>query len=159
MGIFDSACTSMFFPMQCEIYYAQEDQDKYGAVQKKWNLGNSLDCSLYTPKDKKNTDFEFEDQKFFKLDGFVVGRTKKDPRSSEHGSYYPMSHILITNIRGKNCSDELFFFESTETYQQKPTVFELRYCQPYIGPYSKIEYFKLVLERSDTQELNQIVSC
>ena len=159
MGIFDATCASPFFPMECDIYYASEDQDKYGKINKKWTLENTLSCALYTPNDKKADDFRFEDQKFFKLDGFVVGRTKQDPRKTDTESYYPMSHILITNIRGGGCEDQLLFYESTETYEQKPTIFELRSCQPYVGPYSTIEYFKLVLERSDTQELNEIVSC
>lgn len=159
MGIFDATCINPFFPMQCDIYYATEDQDKYGTINKKWVFGHTLDCALYNPDDKKAEDFKFEDQKFYMLDGFAVGRTKKDPRKSDVESFYPMSHILITNIRGKNCSDELFFYESTETYEQKPTIFELRSCQPYVGPYSTIEYFKLVLQRSDTQELNDVVSC
>lgn len=159
MGIFDATCTDLFFPMKCDVYYATEDQDKYGKMVKKWSLGNTLDCTLYTPNEKKMGDFDFEDQKFFKLDEFVVGRTKFDPRKTDTESYYPMSHILITNIKSNDCNDQLLFFESTETYEQKATVFEIRSCRPYIGPFSTIEYFKLVLQRSDTQELNEIVSC
>jgi hypothetical protein len=159
MGIFDATCTDIFFPMKCDIYYATEDQDKYGKIDKKWVQGNTLDCSLYIEETTRNKDFAFENQRFFKLDGYLVGRTKKDPRLSDVGSFYPMSHILITNIRGGNCNEELFFFESTETYEKRPTIYELRSCQSYVGPYSTIEYFKLTLERSDTQELNEIAQC
>jgi hypothetical protein len=159
MGIFDTTCTDIFFPMKCDIYYATEDQDKYGKIVKNWSLGNTLDCALYTPDDKKNDEFKFEDQKFFKLDQILVGRTKQDPRKSDIESYYPMSHILLTNIKSDGCNDELLFFESTETYEKKATIYELRSCQPYVGAFSTIEYFKLVLVRSDTQELNEIVPC
>ena len=159
MGIFDTTCTDIFFPMKCDIYYATETQDKYGKMVKNWSLGNTLDCTLYTPNEKKMDDFKFEDYRFLKLDEFVVGRIKFDPRQSDVESYYPMSHILVTNIRSNGCNDQLLFFESTETYEKKATVFELRSCRPYIGPYSTIEYFKLVLQRSDTQELNEIAEC
>jgi hypothetical protein len=145
--------------MKCDIYYATEDQDKYGKVVKKWSQGNTLDCALYIEETTRNKDFAFENQRFFKLDGFLVGRTKQDPRMSDVDSYFPMSHILITNIRGGICNEELFFYESTEAYEKIPTIYELRSCQSYVGPFSTIEYFKLTLERSDTQELNEIAQC
>jgi hypothetical protein len=152
MGVLDKTCSDLFFPMKCDIYYATETQDKYGKMNKNWTIGNTLDCSLYALQTEKNKDFVFENQRFFKLDGFLVGRTKKDPRMSNSGLYYPMSNILVTNIRGKECSDELFFFESTDDYEKKATIYELRSCQAYVGPYTTIEHFSLTLERSDTQE-------
>lgn len=159
MGIFDATCADIFFPMKCDIYYATETQDEYGTIVKKWSQGNGLDCALYIEEKKKADDFTFENQRFFKLDGFLVGRTKQDPRMSDVNSYFPMSHILITNIRGNGCNEELLFYESTETYEKKPTIYELRSCQSYVGPFSTIEYFKLTLERSDMQELNQFDQC
>lgn len=160
MGIFDATCTDIFFPMKCDIYYATEDQDKYGKVNKKWSFDTTKDCSFYTLGDKSNDDnFTFDDQKFYRLETMLYGRVSKDIRVDSSGLYHPLSHIIITNIRGGACNSDVFFFETNGDYVGKPTIFDIKMVQPYIGPFSTAEYYKVHLERSDTQELNEIVSC
>lgn len=155
--MFDGNCSSMFFQMKCDVYYAQESQNNYGKIEKHWEFGQSIDCSLYTPDDETNyKNFDFDDKKFFRLEGVIVGRSKTDPRKSSDGKYYPLSHMLITNIRSAGCENELFFIETDEDFVVSPTVFDVSSCQPYIGAFANIEYYKLALERSDTQELNFI---
>jgi hypothetical protein len=155
-----SGCNSLFFQMKCDIYYATEDQDKYGKVNKKWTFDLSQDCSFYTLGDKSNDDnFTFDDQKFYKMETMLYGRSKKDIRVDSSGLYHPLSHILIANIRGNTCNTDTFFFETNGDYVGKPTIFEIKMVQPYIGPFSTVEYYKVHLERSDTQELNELAQC
>ena len=153
-------CVSPFFQMECDIYYATESQDKYGKIDKRWEFDMSEKCSFYTLGDKSNDDnFSFEDKRFYKLETMLYGRFASDPRKDSSGLYHPLSHILIHNIRGGTCSTETFWIETNGEYVGKPTVFEIKTCQPFIGPFNTVEYWKIQLERSDTQELNEIVNC
>jgi hypothetical protein len=146
--------------MQCDIYYAAESQDKYGKVDKKWEFDMIEKCSFYTLGDKSNeNNFSFDDEKFFKLETMLYGRFQADPRKSSSGLYYPLSHILVHNVRGATCNNESFFIETNGDYVGKPTVFEIKTCQPFVGPFNTVEYWKIQLERSDTQELNEIAIC
>lgn len=161
MGLLDASCSSLFFQMQCDIYYALENQDKYGKVSKTWNFDSTQRCSFYTLGDESNAEnFTFNDNKFYRLETMLFGRIRGDIRKSSSGEYYPASHILITNIRGVGCNEnDVFFYETNGDYVGKPTIFEIKMIQPFIGPFGNIEYFKIQLERSDTQGLREIVSC
>jgi hypothetical protein len=161
MALFGTnVCSSLFFQMQCDIYYATESQDSYGKIDKVWSFDMTEKCSFYTLGDKSNDDnFSFEDKKFYKLETMLYGRFATDPRRDSSGLYHPLSHILISNIRGATCNEEIFFIESNGDYAGQPTVFELKTCQPFVGPFNSVEYYKIQLERSDTQELSSRVSC
>lgn len=153
-------CSSMFFPMECDIYYAKEDQDEYGRVVKKWNYDQTKKCSFYTMNDESNNEnFSFDDKKFYRQETMLFGRLKTDIRKDSSGLYFPMSHILVTNIRNSGCNNDTLFFETNGDYVGRPTIFEIKMVQPFIGVFSSVEYYKVQLERSDTQELNEIVVC
>lgn len=154
---FLTSCVSPFFQMQCDLYYATESQDKYGKIDKKWQFDMVERCSFYTTSDKSNDDnFSFNDEKFFKLETMLYGRFATDPRQDSSGLYHPLSHILVHNIRGGTCNTEPFWIETNGDYVGKPTVYEIKTCQPFVGPFNRVEYWKIQLERSDTQELNDI---
>lgn len=157
-------CTSLFFQMDCDIYYAIEQEDKYGKVKKEWFFDMVEPCSFYTLGDQSNNNnFTFTGDnmdQFYKLETMLYGRFQSDPRKGSDGLYHPLSHILVTNIRGSTCNTETFFVETTTGgYESTPTIFEIKTCQPFVGPFNTIEYWKIQLERSDTQELNDLVSC
>ena len=159
-GLLGGSCSSLLFQMQCDIYYATEKQDKYGKVEKKWQFDMSENCSFYTLGDQSNNNnFTFDDERFYRLETMLYGRFKTDPREGSDGQFHPLSHILVTNIRAAGCNDQVFFIESNGQYEGKPTIFEIKTCQPYIGPFNTVEYYKIQLERSDTQELNESVIC
>lgn len=160
MSLFNNNCSSLFFQMQCDIYYATEDQDEYGGISKKWEFDMIEPCSFYTLGDKgNNNNFTYDDSIFYRLETMLFGRFQSDPRKSSNGLYYPLSHILVTNIRGTGCNEDTFFVETNGNYDSTPTVFEIKTCQPFIGPFNTIEYYKIQLERSDIQELNNRVAC
>ena len=161
MGIFDSSCGNVLFPMLCDVYYASETQDSYGRIEKRWSLDSTRFCNLYSIADNNQADkFAYDEKKFFNLETGVYGRIKTDVRQSEDGRFFPLSHILITNVRIKNCdSEQLLMYETNGGYQQTPTIFEPRTVHPYMGPMGTIDFFQVKLDRSDTQELNSLASC
>ena len=155
MGVLDANCTSLLFPMQCDVYYASESQDSYGKINKRWVLDATLPCSFYTLNDMSNNDnFDFDDKKFYRLETMLVGRTKSDIRVASDGRFYAATHILVSNIRAAGCDDTPFFVETNGGYESTPTIYETKMIQPYIGPYNNIEYYKIQLERSGTQAFN-----
>lgn len=151
MGVL-SPNLDLLFPMRCDVYYAYETQDSFGKVNKNWVMDETVPCSFYTLNDMSNNDnFDLDDKKFYRLETMLIGRTKRDIRVSTEGVYYAPSHILITNIRASCCNDEVFFIETSGGYEGTPTIYEPKMIQPYIGPYNSIEYYKIQLERSDSQ--------
>ncbi len=163
-GLITNNCSSLFFQMQSDIYYAVEQEDKYGKIKKEWFFDMIEPCSFYTLGDQSNNNnFTFMNDtdmdQFWKLETMLYGRFKSDPRKSSDGSYFPLSHILVTNIRGSSCNEETFFIETNGGYVGRPTIFEIKTCQPFVGPFNTVEYYKIQLERSDTQELNDLVPC
>lgn len=155
-----SECSSMFFPMECDVYYAKEEQDDYGRIVKKWSYDQTQKCSFYTMNDESNNEnFSFDDKKFYRQETMLFGRLRTDIRKDSSGLYHPMSHILVSNIRNGGCGNETFFFETNGDYVGKPTIFEIKMVQPFIGVFNSVEYYKVQLERSDTQELNEIAVC
>lgn len=151
-GILDPNNLDLLFPMLCDVYYASESQDALGRVNKNWIFDSSRPCSFYTLNDMSNShNFDFDDKKFYRLETMLIGRTKGDLRLSSDGRFYPVSHIIVTNIRAACCHDEVFFVETNGGYESVPTTYEPKMIQPYIGPYNSSEYYKIQLERTDVQ--------
>lgn len=159
MGALDPSFQSMLFPMLCDVYYASETQDDYGTIEKKWTFDSTRICNLYSMADLNQADkFGYDEKKFFNLETGVFGRTKTDIRRAADGKYFPLSHIVVTNIRVENCGqEELLMYETTGDYDQIPTIFEPRTVHPYMGPLGRIEFFQIKFDRSDSQELNDRV--
>jgi len=137
---------STIFSMNLDVYYSTESQDSFGIENKTWifdqtligyaeNLGAVERDSL-----KNNTFFEYENK--------LIGRTKKDPRVSFEGIYYPITSVMITNIQDAKNST-VFYSESNGD----PTIYELIAVEPYVNPWNEIEYYKILFNRSDRQEI------
>jgi hypothetical protein len=138
---------SILFSMNLDIYYSTESQDDFGIENKSWRLDQTLlgyaENLGAVEKDslKNNMFFEYENK--------LIGRTIKDPRVSLEGIYYPITNILITNIQDvKNRT--IFYVES----DGRPTVYELTAVEPYVNPWNEIEYYKILFNRSDRQDLS-----
>lgn len=160
MGLFDGNCNDYLFPLRADIYYPQESQDEYGAVNKKWDFDQAIPCSFHSVQDKASTkNFGYDnDDKFYILDSILYGRFKADPRKSSTGLLHPVSNILIVNVRGA-CLNDPYFIETDGDYVGEPTIFEIKTCQPFIGAFGSIEYYKMTINRSDRQELYNRVYC
>ena len=147
-------CYNLFFPMHCDVYYSLETQDDYGKMVKQWFFDRIEHCSIFSISDKSNDEnFTFNSASndiFFKLETMLYGRTQTDLRKSSNGEYYPLSNILIRNIRGLE-ADESFFIETVGGFIGTPTLYEIKANQPYVGPFNSVDYYKIQLERSDIQ--------
>lgn len=135
------------FPMQADLYYPQVEQSAYGSITKDWHLDRTIACSFTTA----GTAFKEEVQPRVDLtqDSLLIGRTKTDIRFSSLDEGHALTDIVISNI--KNSENEELYIETSGPRDGKSTIFEIATVQPYTGPFGKIEYYKVILRRSENQ--------
>ena len=150
MGILDS--TNMLFRMLCDVYYATEEQDKFGAMVKTWTKDREVSCELYMiDKISDRNNFTFDDPEFYRINNLLRGRAVEDIRKDALGIYHPLSHIVVTNVRtGKPVEDNVFVMTNGD-YIGKPIVYAVSTCNPYGGAFGTTEFYKVSLKRADDQ--------
>ena len=173
------------YQMKCDVFYAEytspnstevetiaETQDEFGNVigavesggvgqnewgeaEKVWQRDRTELESYFNVMGTVNlqdltADREFEYKK--RLNGRF--RFPSDPRLDNDGNYHPISSILVSNIIDKKTGQQLHLDENGN-----PIIFEVMSVDPFINPFGKTEYFKLLLERADDQfmQLNGLI--
>ena len=136
------------FSMNMDIYYSTESQDKFGKEVKTWVLDRTLVgyAEILGSVSKDG----LKNSQFFEYEGKLIGRTKEDPRISYNGINYPITSMIITNIRNAS-TDEEFYTESYGERSGESTIFEIMAVEPYVNPWNEIEYYKILFNRSDKQ--------
>lgn len=134
--------------MNMDIYYSTEDQDKFGKEVKSWCLDRTVlgYAEILGAVDKDG----LKAGQFFEYMDKLIGRTKEDPRVSLEGLNYPITSILITNIRDAKTSQH-FYTESSGEREGESTLYEIMAVEPYVNPWNQIEYYKILFNRSDRQ--------
>jgi hypothetical protein len=135
------------FPMQAEIYYPKAEQTAFGNVTKQWNLDRKIACS-FTPA---GTAFKEEvvANIDLKQDALLIGRSRADLRFSSLGQGHALTDIVITNIT--DTSGNELYVETAGPRSGKSTIFEIATIQPFSGPFGKVEYYKVIIRRSENQ--------
>ena len=135
------------FPMCAEIFYPMVSQSAYGNVAKEWMLDRKVACSFnpagtaFKEEVKPNVDLT--------LDSLLIGRCREDIRISSLKTGNALVNILVTNISDKN--GNMIYVETSGPRKGKPTLFEVATLQPFNGPFNNIEYYKIILRRSENQ--------
>ncbi len=68
---------------------------------------------------------------------------------SSDGAMYSITNMVITNIR--DASGESIYTESAGPRMGQPTIFEVATLNPMVGPFGSVEYYKVILRRSENQ--------
>lgn len=137
-----------FFSMDMDVYYSIESQDKLGKEVKTWVMDRTL--SGYAEILGSVSRDGLKASQFFEYEGKLIGRTKEDPRVSFAGMNYPITSMIITDIRNAGTNDNYY----TESYGERSglsTIFEIMAVEPYVNPWNEIEYYKILFNRSDRQ--------
>lgn len=135
------------YPMQADVFYPIVEQAVYGNVKKQWILdktvvGNfSFAGSALKEEITPNVNITQE--------SVLVGRVKNDIRISSRDINNSITNILITNIRDK--SGNHIYKETAGPRKGKSTIFEIATVEPFVGPFGSVEYYKLVIRRSENQ--------
>ena len=130
-------------------------QNEFGEAEKVWQRDRTELESYFNVMGTVNlqdlkADTAFEYKK--RLNGRF--RFPSDPRVDFNKNTHPISSILITNIIDKTTGQQLHLDENS-----KPIIFDVMSVDPFINPFGRIEYYKILLEGADDQfmELNGII--
>jgi hypothetical protein len=138
------------FPMQADVYHPIVEQGIYGEVKKTWILDRTIACS-FAPA---GTAFKEEVMPNINItqDKILLGRAKTDIRVSSLEARNSITNVIITNIRDKNCNE--IYTETSGPRAGKSTIFEIATQDPFTGPFGNVEYYKLIIRRSENQAVD-----
>jgi GH15 family glucan-1,4-alpha-glucosidase len=136
--------------MLADIYYPIVEQGAYGDVKKNWVLDKTVACQLSTAGTANKE--ELRPQVKLLQDSALIGRVKSDIRFSSEEQRNGLTNILITNIKDKN--GNLVYLETSGTRAGQSTLFEVATFDPFLGPFGNIEFYKLILKRSENQAVD-----
>jgi len=146
----DCNTNDFMFPLVADVYYPIVEQSAYGNVNKVWTLDRMLICSLSSA----GTAFkeEVKPNVVITQDKILIGRLKEDIRFTERSDRKAITNIIVTNIRDKNCNH--IYTETSGPRSGKSTMFEVATTEPYTGPFGAVEYYKVILRRSENQSVD-----
>ena len=138
------------FPMQADVYHPIVDQGAYGNVKKTWILDRTIACSFAPAgtafKEEVTPNINITQEKL------LLGRCKTEIRLSSKEAKNSITNVIITNIRDKNCNE--IYLETSGPRSGKSTIFEIAAQDPFAGPFGNVEYYKLVIRRSENQAVD-----
>jgi hypothetical protein len=93
---------------------------------------------------------QIKPEAFLQHNNKLIARTKTDLRVSSNKTDNAITNILITNIRNAN-DDSLLYKETAGPRAGRGTIYEVATVEPFTGPFGSVEYFKLLLRRTENQ--------
>lgn len=139
--------TDFLYPLKADVFYPIVEQGAYGNVQKKWVLDRVITCS-FSPVGTAGQE-EVKPNPKINIDMNLLGRTKNDLRITSQESAESITNIVLVNIRTHN--DTPVYLETAGPRSGKSTIFEIAANEPIVGPFGNIEYYRLVIRRSENQ--------
>lgn len=139
--------TDFMYPLLADVYYPIVKQDGYGSVNKQWTLDKTIACSVASVTRKSRADVDINVE--ILLDGTLTGKVRKDLRIDSTGTEQAITNVIITNIRDTN--GNILYLETSGPRKGKGTIFELAKNEPILGPFGSVEYWRILLRRSDNQ--------
>lgn len=135
------------FPMQGSVYYPIVEQGDFGAIKKQWILDKIFACtfssggSAFKEEVKPNVNIT--------QNTVLVGRIKSDIRISSLGNKNSLTNILISDIKDQN--GNIIYMETSGPRSGKGTLFEVATYEPFMGPFGEIDFYRIVIRRSENQ--------
>jgi hypothetical protein len=145
-----SSLKNIFYPMTSEIYYAENKQDALGVVQKSWVYDRTVKCSVIsTMSDRSLTSEIKSNSSNFNYNQDLLFRVGEDIQEKKNGTIYPITEILITNV--KDPSGKLVFKEKGEI----PTQYEIKTFVPSYDGDHLVSFWRGYISRSTKQ--NEVI--
>ena len=142
--------TDFTYPLLADIYYPIVEVGGYGNLKKQWVLDKTAACFFNVAGSKYKQDVDTETN--ININNALIGRLRNDPTISSTESLYSITNIIITNIRGTD--GNLIYTESSGPRSGDSTLFEIATLNPIVGPFGKVEYYKVILRRSENQAVD-----
>jgi hypothetical protein len=139
--------TDFVYPLLVDVYYPIVEQSAYGNVKKQWILDKTLACNF----SGAGTAWKEEVQPNVNItrDMVLIGRVRSDIRVSKLNADNAITNVILTNIRDSH--NNPIYVETSGVRSGKSTIFEIASQDPIVGPFGSIEYFKLIIRRSENQ--------
>jgi hypothetical protein len=142
--------TDFAYPLLADIYYPIVEVGAYGNVKKQWILDKSIACFFNVAGSKFKQDVTTETN--INIENALIGRVRSNPTVSTTESLYSITNIIITNIRSSD--GQIIYGESAGPRSGSPKLFEIATLSPVVGPFGKVEYYKVILRRSENQAVD-----
>jgi hypothetical protein len=139
--------TSIIFPMLADIYYPIVDQGPYGNVKKNWIHDKTIACNFSSAGSAFKEDVKPNAN--ITQDTIMLGRAKTDIRFSTNQDQNSITNVIVTNIKDKTLNE--IYVETAGPRAGKSTLFEVATVEPFTGPFGSVEYYRIVLRRSENQ--------
>jgi hypothetical protein len=145
MGICET--TDFMYPMLADVFHPIVEQAVYGNIKKQWILDRTVAGSFATAgsalKEEITPNVNITQQTI------LLGRVRTDLRFSSMEDSKSITNVIITNIKDKLGNE--IYLETSGPRAGKSTIFEIATLEPFAGPFGTVEYYKLVLRRSENQ--------
>lgn len=138
---------SIIYPMYADVYYPQITQSAYGNPVKTWGIDRTI-IGNFTPIGAKSKE-EVIPNFNITQDMIILGRVSKDIRIGLDEDSFSITNVLITNIRDRFESE--IYKETSGPRKGMSTLFEIATQEPFVNPFGVVEYYKLVLRRTENQ--------
>ena len=138
--------TDFAYPLLADIYYPIVETGAYGNSKKTWVLDRTIAC-FFNPAGRKTKE-DVNSENKLELDNLLVGRVRNDLTQTDSESY-SVTNIIIANIRDR--SGNFIYNESAGVRKGNSTIFEVASLNPIVGPFGTIEYYKVLVRRSENQ--------
>lgn len=139
--------TDFTFPLLVDVYYPIVDQGAYGNVKKTWVLDKSISCNFNATGSAGNE--EVKPNANITRETILIGRVRTDIRVSSLEDKNAITNVILTNIRTADGVE--VYKETAGPRSGRSTIFEVASNEPFVGPFGRIEYYGLVIRRSENQ--------
>lgn len=135
------------YPMCADIFYPIVEQAIYGNVKKQWVHDRTVATSLASAGSAMSEDVKPNQN--ITQEFVIVGRLKTDIRVSSKGERNSITNIVVSNIKDRHGNS--VYNETAGPRSGKSTIFEVASLEPFVGPFGAVDYYKIVLRRSENQ--------
>ena len=142
--------TDAIYPMKADIYYPIITQNDYGQANKEWVYNRTVVLNATGVGGLSNE--EIKPTEFLQYENKLIARTKDDLRISSTLENNALTNILVVNIR--NSADEVIYKETAGPRSGRGTIYEIATYEPFVGPFGGIEYYKVLLRRTENQAVS-----
>lgn len=142
--------TSVIFPMLADVFYPSVEQAIYGNVKKQWMLDRTFAANFNSAGSAGKE--EITPNVNITKESVLIGRCKTDIRISSQDAKNSATNVIITNIKDRFGSS--IYNETAGPRKGKPTIFEIATIEPFVGPFGSVEYYNLVIRRSENQAVD-----
>jgi hypothetical protein len=136
----------ILYPMTAEVFYAETKQTDFGTMQKTWIFDRSVKCSAVSAMSDKTLNGELRSNSaFFQYNSDIAFRTADDIQRKKGGTYYPITEVLVTNI--KDAEGNVVWTEKDDSKTQ----YEIQSFVPSYNAFHSIDFYRGYLTRSTKQ--------